>query len=487
MIHPLSARAEEALGRAADRAAVEFGGRVLTVGDLRAVAMRVRAFLAESGAPRGAPVVFVPRNRPESLAAFLALLAEGRAVKMLYSFQSAQALANALHDRAPSVALLHAEDFQGAARDALETLGAATLALDSLIATATPARLRREAPSELAPQAVEILTSGTTGTPKPFALSYDLLEGVVSERSAVGAERLAPFLLYFPLSNISGVYAALPPLLAGQRIELLDRFDLGAWREHVMRHRPRHAGLPPSFVAALLDADIPKADLSSLEALGVGAAPLDPDVQTAFEARYAIPILVSYGATEFGGPVTATTRAMREAWGAAKIGSVGQAIGGARLRVVNPATDEILPSGVEGVLEVVAPRIGERWIRTADRAVLDADGFLFLRGRADGAILRGGFKILPETVERALATHPAVADAAVIGVSDRRLGQAPAAAVKLRAGVRAPTPQELETHLRQTLPATHVPVKLLFLQEFPQTVSLKTDRGALAVLLNSAD
>ncbi|MBY0420813.1 MAG: fatty acid--CoA ligase family protein, partial [Parvularculaceae bacterium] len=382
------------------------------------------------------------------------------------------------------------EDFRGETRTALGARGAATLVLDAMTAmTATRFALRPDAPPAPAPRVVEILTSGTTGPPKPFALSYDLLEGVVRERAPPEAEAaaIAPFLLYFPLSNISGIYSALPPLIAGQRIVLLDRFGLSAWRDYVVRHRPTRAGLPPSFVQGVLDADIPKADLSSLEALGVGAAPLDPDVQRAFEERYGVPVLLSYGATEFGGPVAATTLQQRREFGAAKIGSVGRPIGGAKLRVIDPDTDAPLPPGAEGVLEVVAPRIGAGWIRTADLAVLDADGFLFLRGRADGAIMRGGFKILPETVEKALLLHPSVADAAVIGISDRRLGEVPAAAVKLKASFRAPTPQELETHLRGVLNAAHIPTKVLFLHAFPVTVSLKTDRGALRRMLETSD
>lgn len=137
---------------------------------------------------------------------------------------------------------------------------------------------------------------------------------------------------------------------------------------------------------------MPPEDLASIRFVGSGAAPLHPTVQRAFEERYGIPVLLSYGATEFGGPITAMTPALHAQWGKAKFGSVGRPLSGVQLRVADPVTGPPLPLGKEGLLEVASPRIGPDWIRTADVAVIDADGFLFHCGRADGAIIRGGFK-----------------------------------------------------------------------------------------------
>src|SRR3546814_6392536 len=91
-----------------------------------------------------------------------------------------------------------------------------------------------------------------------------------------------------------------------------------------------------------------------------------------------------------------------------------------------------LPSGAVGYLEAKVPAVGTHWIRTTDLAMIDEDGFIFHKGRGDGAILRGGFKVLPETIVQALTKHPAVFDASVIGQPDARLGQVPVAAVQLR-------------------------------------------------------
>jgi acyl-coenzyme A synthetase/AMP-(fatty) acid ligase len=289
-----------------------------------------------------------------------------------------------------------------------------------------------------------------------------------------------------PLGNISGIYSTLPALLKGQRAMLLEKFTVAGWHDHALRHRPQVSGMPPAGVQMILDADIPPADLASIRSLGTGAAALDPTVQRAFEERYGIPILLSYGATEFGGPVTAMTAELHAAWGKQKFGSVGRCLPGAQLRVIDADSGAVLPPGKEGILEVISPRIGPDWIRTSDIAMIDADGFLFHRGRADGAIMRGGFKLLPETIERALLLHPAISAAAVVGVVDKRLGQVPAAAMQLKPGVEQPTTAELEAHLRSHIFSTHIPVEWRFVAALPTTPSLKVDRPAVRRLFEAA-
>ena len=252
-----------------------------------------------------------------------------------------------------------------------------------------------------------------------------------------------------------------------------------AWHDYVLRYRPTAFGLPPAGVQMLLDADIPKADLASIRVLSTGAAPLDPTVQRAFEERYGIPVLLSYGATEFVGPVTAMTADLHAQWGASKFGSVGRALPGAQLRITDPETGAALPPGREGIVEVISPRVGPEWIRTSDLGMIDEDGFLFHRGRADGAIVRGGFKLMPESIEHALLKHAAISAAAVVGVPDPRLTQIPGAAIKIRPGVAQPTVADLEKHLRDHVPATHIPVLWRFVESLPTTPSFKVDRPAV--------
>ena len=479
----LAELAEQALARPPDQPAVEYQTRWTDWGAMRQLADDLHAVLASRGLGAGTAVAFVPRNRPAALAALLGLIAARHTVRMIYAFQSAAAIARNLERRRSAAVVMHLEDVDDTLRAALHAQGIVGIALDGMrlscfTAAATPA----DAVASLPPQ-IEILTSGTTGAPKPFAVSYELILkhhiGAMADLS-----RELPTLLYFPLGNITGIYSTIPPLLKNQRVVLLDKFSVAGWHDYVRRYRPQASGLPPAGLQMVLDAGIPPEDLASLRRLGTGAAALDPSVQRAFEQHYGIPVLLSYGATEFGGPVTAMTLELHAEWGERKFGSVGRALPGVQLRVTDPDSGALLPEGREGVLEVVSPRIGPHWIRTSDIALIDEDGFVFHRGRADGAIMRGGFKLLPETIERALLLHPAVSAAAVAGVADARLGQVPAVAVVLRPDVQAPTAAELECHLRQHLPATHIPTRWRFVDALPRTPSFKVDLAALRRLLH---
>jgi long-chain acyl-CoA synthetase len=172
-------------------------------------------------------------------------------------------------------------------------------------------------------------------------------------------------------------------------------------------------------------------------------------------------------------------------FGKTKFGSVGKPFGGAEIRVVDPETAAVLDAGEEGLLEVISPKMGPYWIHTTDLGVIDNDGFLFLRGRADGAIIRGGFKILPETIQQALLGHPAISAVAAVGLPDKRLGQVPAAAMEIKPGVAAPSIEEIEAFLREQVLATHIPVQWLIVDELPKTVSMKIDRPAVARLFTN--
>jgi long-chain acyl-CoA synthetase len=145
-----------------------------------------------------------------------------------------------------------------------------------------------------------------------------------------------------------------------------------------------------------------------------------------------------------------------------------------------------LPPGVEGLLELKGDQLGNNgaWLRTTDRAVLDNDNFLFIHGRADNAIIRGGFKVHPDDVVKALHDHPAIREAAVVGVPDDRLGAVPAAVIILRDGVTEPA--DLKAFLKQKLIAYQVPVHYRFVSDFPRTPSMKPSTPGLQALFETA-
>jgi len=141
----------------------------------------------------------------------------------------------------------------------------------------------------------------------------------------------------------------------------------------------------------------------------------------------------------------------------------------------------VLAVGETGLLELRGGNIGKQseWIRTNDLASLDPDCFLWIRGRHDGAIIRGGFKVFPDDVTKALECHPAVREAATTGLPDARLGQVPVAAFVLKSGFVAPTEEELRAFLKTKLMPYQVPVRLMCVAELPRTPSMKVSQPDL--------
>ena len=210
-----------------------------------------------------------------------------------------------------------------------------------------------------------------------------------------------------PMVHLGGLFRIVQAVGDGRRFVLLERFQVEPWIDAVRRHRPATVSLVPAALRMVHDADLDPADFASVRSVVSGTAPLDPALAEAFTERYGVPVLTSYAATEFGGGVAGWNLADHERYAAEKRGSVGRAHAGCALRVVDEETGAELPFGAVGLLEVRTAQVDpDRWIRTTDLARMDADGFLWIEGRADQAILRGGFKVHPETVRRALMAHP---------------------------------------------------------------------------------
>jgi acyl-coenzyme A synthetase/AMP-(fatty) acid ligase len=344
-------------------------------------------------------------------------------------------------------------------------------------------RARAADPDTPRDQRIELFTSGTTGPPKQRAFPYDffsrshVLPPMLARPDTNWQAEPPPYLPY-PVGNISGMMSLLPALLRGQPILFPDRFTLDGWRDWIARTRPVFAGIAPAGIRMILDAQLPKEELSFVKFIATGGGPVEAEDMRRLKQEYGITVLLAYGATEFGGTVVSQGPEVIAKYGDSKFGSAGQAVPGAKIRVIDPETHEVLGPNQVGILEVVSPMMGPEWIRTSDLAEIDADGFMFHRGRADGAIVRGGFKLVPEVIERALMSHPAVAVAAVVGRKDRRLGQVPAAMIQLDPNYDGPAPDfaALEAHLRAQLPATHVPVDWKLVEAIPRTPSFKIDR-----------
>jgi acyl-CoA synthetase (AMP-forming)/AMP-acid ligase II len=332
--------------------------------------------------------------------------------------------------------------------------------------------------------AVWMLTSGTTGPPKRVDLTYDMLA-----RSVIGRDpeqwrsptelRRGVAIVNSPLVHVGGVFRVLLCISEARAFVLLPRFDLEQWIAAVREHRPRAVSLVPAALRMVLHSDLTRDDLAGVRAVTSGTAPLSADDADAFTEKFGIPVLTSYAATEFGGGVASWTLADHRAYWQDKRGSVGRANTGARLRVVDDAGAP-LPPDQPGLLEVKPAQLDADadWMRTTDLARIDDDGFLWILGRADQAIIRGGFKVMPDDVRTALESHPAVRGAAVIGRPDPRLGETPVALVELRDGVTTDA-AELASYLQDRLARYEIPTEITIVDVIPRTPSGKADLGAV--------
>jgi long-chain acyl-CoA synthetase len=428
----------------------------------------------------------VVRNRPSTFAAAVAVAASGRQIVTLSPMLADAALAADVRELRPDVLVGVPEDL---ARPGLVDAAGPAIVLRAEDGARTPlcgdvAGSPAGGPDAGADTAILMQTSGTTGRPRRIPLSYDRLTAAFAAGGVPLTEEpdaTDTAILWASLVHISGLYFALANVAAGRSTALLERFTVSEWSALVRRYRPRTVGLAPVAVRMLLQSDLAPDALAGVTAVSCGTAALDPADAERFAERFGVPVLPVYGATEFAGAIASWTPQLHAEFGAAKRGSAGRARVGIALRVVDPATGSALPATQEGVLEARGAQLpGDGWIRTTDLAVLDADGFLFVRGRTDDAIDRGGFTIVPSVIEDALRAHPHVRDASAVGLPDPRLGQVPVAVATV--GDPSVGADELRSWLESRLSRYHLPVRLAVVDELPRTPSLKVDRPAVRAL-----
>jgi acyl-coenzyme A synthetase/AMP-(fatty) acid ligase len=267
----------------------------------------------------------------------------------------------------------------------------------------------------------------------------------------------------------------------------MEKLDVFEWAELVRDYRPRHAGLPPAALRMVLDAKIPVEWLSSVTSVFTGSAPLSMRLAAEFEETYGIPILETYGSTEFLARVAGWSDELHAAWGPKKRGSVGRAFPGVKLRVVDQVSETVLGPDEVGSLEVDSPNraqgVPAGWVPTSDLARIDADGFLWIVGRSDDVVNRGGFKVHLAEVEAALLEHPRVVEACVVGLPDERLGGVPAALVVSDDAGKPLSEEELIETVRTRLQPYMAPVLVSCQAVMPRNAMLKKDRNLIISML----
>jgi O-succinylbenzoic acid--CoA ligase len=310
-----------------------------------------------------------------------------------------------------------------------------------------------------------VLTSGSSGTPRPVGLTYgNFLWSAVGSAFNIGVEPEDRWLCCVPLSHISGLGIVMRSVIYGTTAVLHDGFDVDRAGAALESDGITVVSLVATMLTRLLEAG---ADLSGPRAILVGGGPVPEEPLEAAIAKGAT-VVQTYGLTETCSQVTTLAPADARR----KLGSAGRPLLTTHLRIED---GEILVQG-----PTVAPGRADAdgWLHTGDLGHIDEEGFLYVRDRMDDLIVSGGENVVPAEVEEVLLRHPEVADAAVVGREDPEWQQAVTAVVVLESG-SAVTPDDLRRHCAGSLAGFKVPKRVELASALPRTPSGKLMRRAL--------
>jgi long-chain acyl-CoA synthetase len=327
--------------------------------------------------------------------------------------------------------------------------------------------------------AVILYTSGTTGTPKGAELTHANLKTnceITRDMFGIGGDvvTLGALPLFHSFGQTCGMNAT---LAAGGTLSLIPRFDPGKALEIIERDRVNlFQGVPTMYSALLHHEGHEKFDTATLELCVSGGSAMPVELMRSFEDAFGCKILEGYGLSE-SSPVASFNRPDRER----KPGSIGIPIEGVEMKVVDDDGNDV-PQGEVGEIVIRGHNVmkgywnkpdetGETlidgWLHTGDIAKIDEDGYFFIVDRKKDLIIRGGYNVYPREIEEVLYEHPAVREAAVIGVKDDNLGEEVGAAVALKDGEEA-SAQELRDFVKEQVAAYKYPRRVWFVDDLPK-------------------
>ncbi|HLG88096.1 MAG TPA: AMP-binding protein [Alphaproteobacteria bacterium] len=337
--------------------------------------------------------------------------------------------------------------------------------------------------------AVQLFTSGTTGKPKAAVLRHgNLMAYILGTIDFASAGEDEANLVSVPPYHIAGISAIMSSTYAGRRMVMLESFDPLRWLDTCQRERSTHAFMVPTMISRTLDAlmrEPGRWDVSSMRAISYGGGRMPVSViEKAMELLPHVDFTNAYGLTETSATICMLRpddHRLASSSGDPEIrkrlGSVGRPIGTIEMEI-RDESGKALPAGIPGqvfarggqvageYLEIGSTLDAGGWFATRDRGYLDAEGFLFLEGRADDVIVRGGENISPGEIEDVLLAHEAIVDAAVVAIPDEEWGEGIAAAVVVREG-SAVSPPELQSWVKERLRSSRVPSVIEFRAELP--------------------
>jgi long-chain acyl-CoA synthetase len=480
-----------------------YDGAKLTYAELDALSDRFAAGLRREGIGRGDAVALQLPNVPQWLIAYFGILKNGSAVVPLNVLLKAGEVEFHLSD-SQSQALITwsgfiGESAKGAAGAGVERVFVLDQGGDNksvgepferlLSELYSPAPFEPTAPGDTA---AIVYTSGTTGRPKGAELShFQLFMNADTPGRLFGVRPDDVVLVVLPLFHVFGMSSQLNVCVRfAATMSLVPRFDPAKVLEVIQRDRVTiFEGVPTMYVALLNYPELEKYDLSSLRVGISGGAAIAAEVLDDFERRFGIVILEGYGLSE-----TASTTTFNVSADDRKVYSVGKAIWGVEVQIWDEQQRQ-LPPGPDHVGELVvrgvntmtcyhnnpagtAEAFAGGWFHTGDLGYVDEDGYFFIVDRKKDLIIRGGYNVYPREVEEVLYTHPAVAEAAVVGVPHHLHGEEIKAYVQLKPGTSV-TDEELITYAKDRLAAYKYPRSIEFRSELPKNATGKIVKDGL--------
>jgi acyl-CoA synthetase (AMP-forming)/AMP-acid ligase II len=450
------------------------------------------ALLDHRGIEPGATVSFMLENGASAATVFLAAMYGGYVVSPINLHAQDAQLEYTLAHSGTRIVFASADN-----RERVERIrGASGAAFDVCVVGSDGLDLPDAPPLRPAPHRPEdpamlMYTSGTTGQPKGALLSHaNMLSGARAVAQSLGLTPIDRVLSSLPLYHINGqCIATVAPLVSGGSIVMPHRFSVSQWWPLVARHRPTWLNMVPTIIAYLLNGpELTPEQSAACRNVRFGrsaSAPLPPEQHRAFEARFGFSVVEAMGLTEcasvaFTNPIDKAAR---------KYGSPGKPLG-VEARVVDREGKPV-GVGVRGEIELRGPNVmiryfksadataaalrGGGWLATGDLGHRDADGYYFITGRLKELIIKGGENIAPREIDEALLAHPAVLEAAAVGVPDASYGQEILACVVVKPGATC-TEDDLRAHCLRTLGRYKAPRYLRLVSQLPKGPSGKVQR-----------
>jgi len=464
-----------------DRAALKLDDAVVTYAQLDLASQAVAGLLAQHGVRPGDRVGLMLPNVPHWAVLYYGVLRAGAVVVPMNPLLKEREVAYYLNDSGSKLIFVWhgfaAEAQAGAKLADAEAISVDPLGFLNVLAEATPVPGLVDRDDQ--DTAVILYTSGTTGQPKGAELTNaNLLRNVeVSAGDLVQATADDMVFGGLPLFHVFGQTCGLNTAVAvGATLTLLPRFDPSKALEVLVRDRVTiFQGVPTMYVAMVNHPDRANYDLSALRICVSGGAAMPVEVMTAFEKEFGCVVLEGYGLSETSPAASFNLPDKR------RPGSIGTPITGVDFRVVDVQGNEV-PTGEVGEIairghnvmkgywnkpEQTAAAIKDGWFHSGDLGRKDEDGFYYIVDRKKDMIIRGGYNVYPREIEEVLYEHPAVAEAAVVGVPHAELGEEVAAAVAVKPGSTA-TAEELRDYVKGQVAAYKYPRIVRILDALPK-------------------